>query len=37
MKVEYTDFIGTFSNVYPEGFCQHLISEFEKKRKLWGV
>lgn len=30
MKVEYTDFIGTFSNVYPEGFCQHLISEFEK-------
>jgi len=30
MRTEYKDFIGTFSSVYPEGFCQHLISEFKK-------
>lgn len=30
MKVEYKDFIGIFSGVYPEGYCQHLINEFER-------
>lgn len=27
---EYKDFIGLYKNVYPEGYCQHLISEFER-------
>lgn len=30
MKTEYKDFIGIFNNVYPDGYCQHLINEFEK-------
>ena len=30
MKVEYEDFIGIYKNVYPEGFCEHLINEFDK-------
>jgi len=34
MKVEYRDFIGVFSDVYPEGFCEHLIAEFERNRTL---
>lgn len=29
MNVEYKDFIGVFSEVYPEGFCEHLIAEFD--------
>jgi hypothetical protein len=34
MKVEHKDFIGVFSNVYPEGFCEHLISEFDRNQNL---
>jgi len=34
MKVEYRDFIGVFSDVYPEVFCEHLIAEFERNRTL---
>lgn len=34
MNIEYKDFIGIFSDVYPEGFCEHLISEFERNQKL---
>jgi len=34
MKHEFKDFIGVFSEVYPEGFCQHLISEFDRNQKL---
>jgi hypothetical protein len=34
MKYEFKDFIGVFSEVYPEGFCQHLISEFDRNQKL---
>ena len=34
MKPEYKDFIGVFSDVYPEGFCEHLITEFERNRTL---
>lgn len=30
MNIEYKDFIGIYSNVYPEGYCEHLISEFER-------
>jgi len=29
MKTEHKDFIGTYRDVYPDGFCQHLINEFE--------
>jgi Rps23 Pro-64 3,4-dihydroxylase Tpa1-like proline 4-hydroxylase len=29
MNIEYKDFIGFFHNVYPEGYCQHLINEFD--------
>ena len=34
MSIEYKDFIGVFSDVYPEGFCEHLIAEFERNLKL---
>ena len=34
MKTEYKDFIGVFSGVYPDGFCEHLISEFERNLEL---
>lgn len=34
MNSEYKDFIGIFSSVYPEGFCEHLISEFERNQAL---
>lgn len=34
MKYDFKDFIGVFSEVYPEGFCQHLISEFDRNQKL---
>ena len=30
MKCKITDFIGVFSDVYPEGFCEHFIKEFER-------
>lgn len=30
MTTEYKDFIGIYKNVYPEGYCDHLISEFER-------
>lgn len=30
MKIEYKDFIGFYKDVYPEGYCQHLIKEFNK-------
>jgi hypothetical protein len=34
MNVEYKDFIGVFSEVYPEGFCEHLIAEFDRHQTL---
>lgn len=34
MNYEIKDFIGVFSDVYPDGFCEHLISEFERNQKL---
>lgn len=30
MKANYKGFIGIYDNVYPEGYCQHLISEFDR-------
>lgn len=30
MNVQYNGFIGVYKDVYPEGYCQHLISEFDK-------
>lgn len=30
MNIEYKDFIGIYHDVYPSGFCQHLITEFER-------
>lgn len=30
MSIEYKDFIGIYSGVYPEGFCEHVISEFDR-------
>ena len=29
-KVEYKDFIAQYTDVYPPGYCQHLINEFER-------
>lgn len=34
MNYEHKDFIGVFSDVYPDGFCEHLISEFDRNQKL---
>ena len=30
MKAEYKDFIAIYRGVYPDGYCQHLINEFER-------
>jgi hypothetical protein len=30
VNIDHTDFIATYSGVYPEGYCQHLIEEFER-------
>lgn len=30
MNAEYKGFIGIYNDVYPEGYCQHLISEFDR-------
>ena len=29
MSCEYEDFIGTYRNVFPDGFCRHVIDCFE--------
>lgn len=28
MNIEHKDFIGMYRNVYPDGYCQHLIQQF---------
>lgn len=33
MRIEYDQFIGTFTEVYPEGFCTHLVEEFDRFQK----
>jgi len=30
MNIEYNGFIGIYNDVYPEGYCQHLINEFDR-------
>lgn len=30
MNIEHKDFIGIYRDVYPEGYCQHLVDEFER-------
>ena len=30
MNAEYKDFIAIYRGVYPDGYCQHLISEFDR-------
>jgi hypothetical protein len=30
MNAEYKDFIGLYHNLYPDGYCRHLITEFER-------
>jgi len=30
MEQKYQDFIGMYRHVYPDGFCDHLIEEFER-------
>ena len=30
MNAKYNNFIGMYENVFPEYFCQHMISEFER-------
>ena len=30
MSVEHRDFIETYSDVFPHGFCEHVIGEFER-------
>lgn len=29
MNITYRNFIGVYNNVYPEGYCQHLIKQFD--------
>jgi len=33
MKIEHKDFIGYYRDLYPAGYCQHLIEEFERLEK----
>jgi len=33
MNAQYKNFIGLYHNVYPEGYCQHLIEQFELMAK----
>ena len=30
MNPQYNEFIGMYQNVFPDGFCSHVISEFER-------
>lgn len=33
MNETYKDFVGMYTNVYPDGFCNHMITEFERFRE----
>ena len=33
-KIEYKDFIVQYTSVYPPGYCQHLINEFERMTSI---
>jgi len=30
MKIKHKDFIATYAGVYPDGYCKHLIKEFDR-------
>lgn len=30
MEAVYKDFIGMYKNIYPDGYCNHMIEEFER-------
>lgn len=30
LHARHTDFIGLYQNIFPEGFCEHIIEEFER-------
>jgi 2OG-Fe(II) oxygenase superfamily len=30
MNITYNNFIGIYDNLYPDGYCQHLIKEFDR-------
>lgn len=32
MNAEYKGFVGVYKDMYPEGYCQHLINQFEQLR-----
>lgn len=34
MDITYNNFIGRFDNVFPEGYCQYMINEFDRLEKL---
>lgn len=34
MSIEHRDFIGVYKDVYPDGFCEHLITEFDRVQTL---
>lgn len=34
MNFECKDFIGIFTDVYPEGFCKHVVSEFDRIQEI---
>lgn len=34
MKIEYNNFIGIYRNVYPDGYCQHVINEFDRLESI---
>jgi len=34
MKIEYKEFIGIYEDVFPEGFCEYVIEEFERVRGM---
>lgn len=33
MNITHENFVGIYDNVYPEGYCQHLIVEFDRLEK----
>ena len=30
MNIQHENFVGVYQNVFPEGYCQHMISEFDR-------
>ena len=30
MNAKYNNFIGMYDNVFPDGYCRHMIDEFER-------